>query len=400
MALRDFAGVSSQILRGSNESLGFFGSVPDGVDSAQWNANPYANIDYRHTWWQKLLEGIGFRTNYDAYKESMAVNAAEYNAQLLEKAHNEKYDSASAQADRLRSAGINPDLNGNVDSGSSSSIEPDPNAPISPEDSSNSVSVAANTIMGVVSAAIGLGKDVLSLKQMSQAVDSSQLGNVSNLFDTAFDAAVKFIPSQYPEGNFDWQNQASNLVSDIVSPYMSKKQLKAFKSSLSAFYNSAPKTAKDWESWYKNVEGRKAWFNATSSSLYDDQDDVMRIISDNIMKMSDKIYKQSLSNQVKSSVNEGVYLENIDPSAQAQVENMTNRRNIESSNIDYILNETISSILSDLRDKSESNKRGHTFASVALLAFSLFRMINISRSHQQGVTPFGRVDTQTTNVGF
>lgn len=376
------------------------GPAPEGVDPKQWDANPYASFDYRHTGWQKFLEGIGFRTNFDQYRESMANNAKEYDAQLAEKAHNEEYDSPAAQAARYRAAGINPDINGDVSAGSSSPVEPDPNGPIAPEDSSNAVSQVANTIMGVVTTAIGLGKDALSLKQMSQAVDANQIGNVSNLFDTAFDAATKFIPAQYPEGDPDWVNRSVGLVNDIVSPYMSRKQLRSFRNSLSAFYNSAPKTAKDWESWYKNVEGRKAWFNATSSNTYSDEDDVMRIIADNIMKMSDKVFRSGLSNQVRSVENEATYLENIDPQAQAEVENMTNRRNIESSNIDYILNETISSILSDLRDHSESNKRGHTFASVALLAFSLFRMINISRSQTRGQTPNGPIDVGHTSIGF
>lgn len=100
--------------------------------AGQAAANPYANPYYRKSIWQQALENLGFRTGYDTYMESMALNAKEYEAQLLEKMHNEEYDSASSQAQRLRQAGLNPDLQ-NVDAGGSSGMEPDPSLPAIPE---------------------------------------------------------------------------------------------------------------------------------------------------------------------------------------------------------------------------------------------------------------------------
>ena len=58
-----------------------------------------------------MHDTLGFRTGYDQYHEQMdnEANAWETQNQSLE--YEEQYNSAEAQAERLRNAGINPDLN-------------------------------------------------------------------------------------------------------------------------------------------------------------------------------------------------------------------------------------------------------------------------------------------------
>lgn len=355
------------------------GEMPEGVDVRQWSANPYANFDYKHTWWQKLLEGLGFRTNYDQYKESMAVNAREYEAQLAEKAHNEEYDSPLAQSQRYREAGINPDINGDVSAGSSSPMEPDPNAPIQPNADVDSIGQFANIVLGLFSTAVGLSQDVLSLGQIRNAVETGNIANAQGILDFGMKTAASFIPDQYPEGDSDWINRASSLAFDVTSPFLSKRQQKQYRQALNALYSSAPTQASQWKSWKENATNKIDWFQTTSSKFFGDgSDEVLRIISDNIMKYSDKIFEQGKMNEAQSAEKQAQYLNNIDTGLQAEVENVTNKRNLESGSIDAVLNECLNSIVQDLRDRSESNKRGHSMAQVALLVFSLFRMMNFS----------------------
>lgn len=355
------------------------GETPDGVDPRQWSANPYANFDYKHTWWQKLLEGLGFRTNYDQYKESMAVNAREYEAELAEKAHNEEFDSPLAQSQRYREAGINPDINGDVSAGSSSAMEPDPNAPIQPNADVESIGQFANTVLGLFSTAVGLSQDVLSLGQIRNAVETGNIANAQGILDFGMKTAASFIPEQYPEGDPDWVNRASSLAYDATSPFLSKRQQKQYRQALNALYSSAPTQASQWKSWKENAANKIDWFQTTSSKFFGDgSDEVLRIISDNIMKYSDKIFEQGKMNEAQSVEKQAQYLNNIDTGLQAEVENVTNKRNLESGSIDAVLNECLNSIVQDLRDRSESNKRGHSMAQVALLVFSLFRMMNFS----------------------
>lgn len=375
------------------------GAAPAGVDPAQWSANPYAQFDYRHTWWQKLWEGLGFRSKFDEYRDSMALNAAEYDAQLAEKAHNEAYDNPLAQAQRQRAAGLNPDLNGNVDSGSASPMEPDPNAPISPgyNDPIPIVQGFADTIMSAFTGAIGLAKDAFSLFVLKNDVDAGRIGNSASIVDFAMKNAIRFIPDSYPEGDPEWINRAVSQAMDSSAGFMSKKQAKMYERALKAFYNSAPTQADQWKAWNESQTGKFDYFKRTSSEFFQDgTDEVLRIITDNLMKVQDKIFKQGLNLDSLKQQKESQYLQSVDPSLQGQVENVTNQRNIESGQIDYYLNEALGSIIEDLHDRSESGKKGHGFAQVALLVFSVLRMMNFSKT--SGVQSGKPVNT--TSFGF
>ena len=376
--------------------------APRGVDALQWSNNPYANFDYKHTWWQKLWEGLGFRSKFDEYRDSMALNANEYESQLLEKAHNEQFDSASSQVQRLREAGINPDISGDVDSGSSSGMEPDPNAPISPgyNDPSGVIEGFANTVLSCFTGAIGLAKDGLSLLQMRNDVDSGVLGNSKSIFDFALESARNFIPEQYPEGDPSWVNRAVDQAFDSTAMFMSNKQQRMFRRALSSFYSSAPTQAEQWKSWRENLSQKQGWFTESGSEFWSDNDEVLRIITDNLAKYNDRILKASKQATALTAENESAYQGALDSALGAEVENATNKRNLHAADIDAILNECLDSIIQDLRDNSESGKRGHGLAQAALLMFSVLRMVNFSRSSTSGTTPFGKVNTTSRNFGF
>lgn len=375
------------------------GDAPSGVDPVQWSSNPYANFDYRHTWWQRLWEGLGFRSKFDEYRDSMALNAREYDAQLAEKAHNEQYDSALEQVERQRQAGLNPDLAGNVDAGSSSGLEPDPNAPISPgyNDPEPVIRGFANTVMGIFTTAFGFAKDALSLQQIKNSVDAGNIDNTLSLFNLGYKTAVSYIPSTYPKDFPNWVNQASDLAFQEMSPLLSRRQSKVFKNQLKALYSSAPIQADQWDAWLKNAKGKINTLQQYQSEFWGDGSD--EVISDAarvIAKYTDKYLRESSRAGAVSAENQAKYLENLDSSLQASVENTTNKRNLEGASIDAILNQALNEIMTDLRDRSESGKRGHQFASAALLLFSLFRMINFSKS--SGFVGNNQFDR--TSVGF
>lgn len=391
--------------KNTTDFVGTSSEMPAGIDPRQWDSNPYTNIDYRHTWWQQMLEGLGFRTNFDAFRESMAVNAREYEAQLAEKAHNEEYDSPAEQNARFRAAGMNPDLAGETSSGESSPMQPDPNAPIAPEATDfNKISGFFNGIMGALTGAIGFAKDAMSISQIQNAIDSGKIENAKSLFDFGYNAAVNFIPSQYPEGDPDWINRASGLAYDMTAPLLPKRMQKQYMQQLNAFYNSAPKQAKDWEAWSSSMKGKQGWFMDTSSEFWQDgSDEVLRDISNNFVKVLDKYkwqiantnYSQAHYQELEAQKGEQ-YLQSLDPSLQGQVENMTNRRNLASQNIDRILNEAMNSIMEDLKDRSESGKRGHALASTALIFLSFLRMTNFGASFGK----LGGISNSKFSLGF
>lgn len=386
-------------LRTSTESVRDLSDAPVGVDEFQWSSNPYANYDYKHTWWQKLWESMGFRSKWDEFRESMAVNSAEYKSQLADKAHNEQYDSALSQAMREREAGINPDLAGNVDAGSSSPMEPDPNVPIAPtaDDPIQVIQGFGNTVMSIFTSAMGFAQSGLGLMQMKQALEAGNIQNAQALFDLGHKTAVSFIPGVYPGENTDWVNQASSVAGDLMSPFLNSKQRKAFQNQLNALYSSAPVQAEQWDSWLNNAKGKINTLTQYQSSLWGDgSDEVIASAAQIIAKYSDKFIRQSARARAEGAENQAEYESQFDASLQAGVENMTNQRNIEGASIDAILNEALNEIMVDLRDRSESGKRGHQFASAALLLFSLFRMINFSKTSGQ----VGSKSFESSTIGF
>lgn len=204
------------------------GSMPSGVDPAQWDANPYANYDYRHSGWQKFLESLGFRTNYDKFKESMAINAAEYDAQLAEKAHNEEYDSPLAQNQRLREAGINPDLAGETSSGSAFPMEPDPNGPIEPESDFDSFMNLGSMVMNGVQMAFGLMESGIGAISGLQALRGQRIDLDNKVLDTAF-KSLGYVFSDRGE-EFPNPNDANNYIiglSELFGSRRSKKYVRA-----------------------------------------------------------------------------------------------------------------------------------------------------------------------------
>lgn len=164
-------------------------------------ANPYANVDYRQSIWQKLLSNLGFRTDYDSYLESMSLNAKEYEASLLEKKHNEEYDSAASQAERLRQAGLNPDLQ-NVDAGGSSGMEPDPSLPAQPGNDQGLITNIAGTLVSSVETLFGLAESGFGLASLAQDIESKRLANDKSRMENTLEAFLgASLPDDYNQGS-------------------------------------------------------------------------------------------------------------------------------------------------------------------------------------------------------
>lgn len=397
------------------------GPAPSGVDPAQWDANPYANLDYRHTWWQKLLEGIGIRTNYDAFRESMAVNAAEYNSQLMEKAHNEQYDSPAAQNARLRAAGINPDLAGETSSGSSSPMEPDPNAPIAPEASNfQAFGQFTNMIMSGFTSAIGLANQITGMIGNVEDIVSKRNSNRMSVVNDAISWTMRQIPAFMPiyHGEKSDRNPffTNGLFEDDALDYAlasgyRRKDAKLFSRTVRDYLKSAPGEADAYKAWYDTGMARIDANSMYGSDLWSESDETLRAVLDPIIKANDRVRNlrpvvegEQLDTAGAQAAYEGARFNELNGELAGQVENTTNERNLHSANIDSILNECMDEIISNLKDKSESGRRGHNFATAALLIFSVLRMTNFhptfSSSSASGSTPWGATSSKSHSFGF
>lgn len=83
--------------------------LPNGFETLAEN-NPYKQMRYTQSFWDKMKEIFGFRSDRQAFEDEQFNNAQLYGAQILQNAREEQYNSPEEQAARMRSAGINPDL--------------------------------------------------------------------------------------------------------------------------------------------------------------------------------------------------------------------------------------------------------------------------------------------------
>ena len=147
-----------------------------------YQANPYRNLTYHKSAWQSLLEGLGFRTSYDTWREQAEVNSAEYDARIMEMMKANEYNSPTAEAARMRQAGLNPDLLGTADVEPAAEQAPDPNG-MEPN-VADDFNAFGETLSTIFSRALVVCKDFKALDQMNAVIDAQNIDNARNMIST------------------------------------------------------------------------------------------------------------------------------------------------------------------------------------------------------------------------
>lgn len=350
------------------------------------SANPYANVQYRQSWIQKFLERIGFRTNKDAYLESMALQAQEYDNALLQKEYDESYNSPLAQAERERAAGLNPNLTGNVSAGESSPIQDDGNPPIAPEaDDLSMVQNFATSILSGVQFAFGIAKDF-------QALHSMKLDNLGKEDDFTMNALLNVVPEVYDDQKgVDWALVPSyyNSFKKAYGNVMSKKQFERFVKRASAFQNGLAFREKQFGYLDSRASKRKSYFRNVSGEDYSESDPVMRVISKELSDLAVKLFKNRTSADATKALNDEDYENMVRPaqnynnqqfelSRNGRVEGLQHNRGLvldndlkdEEVNMKRYRNELRSSFDEIMGQLNNLSDNGNSFASIVKAVIS------------------------------
>lgn len=365
------------------------------------DANPYANVNYRQSWIQKFLSGLGFRTNYDAYLEGMNLQAQEYDNQVLQKQLDEEYNSPLQQALRERQAGLNPNLTGNVSSGEASPLQDDGNPPVPPvADDLQTVTSFAGAVLQGVQAAVGLAGSLQSLTGL-------KIDNNSKLASFAEDAILHVLPESYDDtSGVDWSS-VENYYPKLEKMYgslMSKRQFRKFVGLANNFAEGLSTGSKKWSLYRNRANERKSHYGLVSGDDYSEVDEVMRGISKELSNLALKLFKERTQADTLNALNDTDYQNMVRPqqnkNAQEYEKGFTGaeRASLEkqSANLDLGLSENAKEmsdyeltlrdsyrkILSFLQKKSDD---GNTFASIAQAVISALLMgnlpsISVSRS--------------------
>ena len=328
-------------------------------------ANPYRNQEYKKSGWQNFLSALGFRTQADAWKENMSVQAAEYDAALAQKQFDTEYNSPQAQADRMRAAGLNPDLDpSSIDSGSAAPMGEDPSTPMQSTGDEGTLMQVASGIMNAFSSALGM---ITSF----QGIHRNYLEN--SLLDLDISKGVSgfaermwphFLPSTGEGEIYDNGESVSPLYlasqsAQMFSKTLPKKYRRQFLSNVETYFHGAPGTAEEYETWRKNISERKGYeVDKRTNFSFIDKD--LAVIADELADLHSRLEKQSLKTDIaegesdeSKAILEGKIADNISPETAAAAENSSNSADIESARFQKEIHSSINKIISSLKSNDD-----------------------------------------------
>lgn len=414
--------IQTPVLAGSTSgSVRAYGTPVPNIDPAYQellDANPYRNLTYRKSPWQGMLEALGFRTQADAWQENMAVQAAEYDAAIKQKAYDEEYNSALSQTERLRSAGLNPDLTGGVDPGEAASLPQDPSTPMqstgNEQGLGHAVGIAAqclDMITGVFSSGFGLLDSAQGLVKNHLNNRLLQFGTLEEFEKFATDLAPQFLP-EFPDDEliinpFDWKRSAIRNAEKFAGMRLKRRDRDRFIDSITRFYDSAPGTADAFKTWASGVKNRKEYALESQTNFSQVFDVLMKIykpFGDAMSKnfgLSISAETASLNESISEDTDRKQYFDTLDSGLQAQVENTTNQAELASQQVVSGLNDAINKAFTSLRKTAAEGGWQGALAElgIAALAFGRLWLNSLgapSFSRSTSVKPNGARTTTTS----
>lgn len=353
----------------------------NGAYDALYAADPYAGAQYRSSPWQNFLSGLGFRTGADAWRENMAVQSAEYQAQIAMKQYDEEYNLPINQVARLRAAGINPDLNGGdgINPGEAQQPGQDPSVPMQSTGDESKLMEFANGVLSCVSMAAGLAGTIENVRGM-------RLDNVLKSItgeQEMSEYANKIFPFLLPENPNDIFDSEGNFSANALSGFLDRVEVFAgklpknlqdkFKSNVTTFWNSAPGSAEAYKAWHDHMMSRKSYeIDSRTNFSWDSSD--MAIIADELSKLASKVERQGLRSEGAEKQYSADYYDNLSGERAAEAENAENKLNKENFEMTGTLRESLNNIIQRIKSKGEQNKKGAEFNNFILAALSMFQL--------------------------
>ena len=389
------------------------------------DANPYRNQTYQKSPWQNLLSSLGFRTQADAWQENMSVQAAEYDAAIAQKQYDEQYNDPLAQVERMRNAGLNPDIDGgsSINSGSAAPLGEDPSTPMQTTGEEDLPLQFANHVLSGFSSALGMlgtfqGMHRTHLQNVMQSLQNEQVAN--QLFGSL--SPMMLPESQHPDGieNFDWKAAAMNNTRAFAKT-MPKKLQKSFIDYQERFFKSAIGEGESYEAFKKRISsGRSAAIE--SQTFWSELPSVLLQITEPLADASEKIYSSGQERELAENGAATAEAQNAETYANAFGEKggSTQQAELDIAEIDAgkaaakraktndemvsILNGTIDNIIKNLQRTAEDGGLKGGLASLALVMMAGVRLWlvsqgapNISRSESQSHSlrqgDYGRSDS-------
>lgn len=161
--------------------------------------NPYNNIDPNKSlsWWNRFTDSLGFTNHSGQLNQQYDLLSNQWESEYALAMQDRAYNSPEQQVERMRAAGLNPDLNGgqNVTPGESGLANNEANAQL-PERNDQSTEMATTMsnlgkavqfIFSIVGGAADIGTKIA---QSASSIIDSDTSKVGDLFNSGKDTLV------------------------------------------------------------------------------------------------------------------------------------------------------------------------------------------------------------------
>lgn len=293
--------------------------------------NPYAPEKFtrKQTIWDRLANSFGMRSSYDAAQDEWAKAASEYDAQIAQLKGEDEYNSEAAKAQRMRSAGLNPDLQGigeASEAGEFAQEQTTPDINRNSEDVDRVLSAMQAIPQGITFAlsiadkAMGTMKLIYDLKE-KKANFGKKLQDMAGSFIDEF-MNTELVPDGENKQKIDFANTVQQLEKSAElwakKQGFTKKEREIFTNNVRALALGGKK-----EEVYKKYTGMlkaRKEFGETYGSQYtpktDETDEILEIVGTLITKW-DSALLHNAEATAKKAENEETFQKNRDPELEA-----------------------------------------------------------------------------------
>lgn len=246
------------------------------------------------------------------------------NIDLLE--YQNEYNSPISQANRMRDAGLNPDLLGVEQGGTSADFDaPSAQAP----EGTNGIETVAH-MFSVFNTALGIANGLMSFKSAQESLQSQVLDNVNKVdgFATSF-LVDQLVPESFTSDGKLVDDIRSSLISSSRSwaqkRYgMSSKMSRRFEDAVMRKIDSPDFLKQFYETMNMSEDARQSYLSKTTGDLYSQADETMRILLDAVIREQNAYIRSGYKRGRSENYYQDAVFSSLDAGSFAANENMMN----------------------------------------------------------------------------
>lgn len=376
-------------------------------------ANPYKNISRKQTIWDKIANVFGMRSGYDKFLEQQQMNSQEYISNLTQKAYAEDYESPSAEAQRMRDAGLNPDLLGTEGVNGSSPMPEetgiDPSA-----FATSTIGDVASFVGSAVSMAFGIAKDFQAMRSARNIIQGQDIENASNFQDLVLKTLLQHVPSDrlsYDKDSGRWVDLYEDDSNDIINNSLSIAKSLGFSGlqarNFSKEYALAFRSLKADDSFYETLSSKNKkkvdYYRSATSSYYRGSDirpgdvdshgeslspvDAMAIVNKELQAMYDEITEVTAESgtheayakraeETNNQIMQETKLEQGYGESQGQFVSDQSENNSIQERVNKIINKHMDILVNNLEE--DYQKEPDPWTEALIYAFTIHRLLKVT----------------------